>query len=589
MPPAAHFVEFDVRSRRLSGAWIAILSLLLTGADAVHAQVEHFLSGTRGYTVEWSTPQEKPTAFASEVIASSKGIAITTVAPAEIRSTLSQHSALRRSQGGDGVAATVQDLLVVQARFRDSQCEFPESCESPCNVVLLVWKETDAKTKPLQIAVDGNVIGETPPALHGGENAVNIVGLPAGVHEFQISSGENGTTVEGSIEILDAQPFADPEDVMCRAEFAGTPNACSVVLTMQNGGPLPDIYGINLDGTPIGHVAGAAQSVTIPGIPLGDHCFELVGLLETPEGIYRGCFVEVCCEVDCVDLPCDAPSTLSACQTSYGADASNSVRLTWTNRDGYQSIDVLVNGEVYQSLPGNATSAVVSDLPPGSVTIGLQGDCAFLGRSEISEVTLLLRTTTPHTNPIAGGDLQCEFQENPEGTRTALRWTAGDPSTSFDVYVFDGVRTVLVATVPGNVEAIEVTNTSPDSTILLQFFVSLEGTCYGSEVVDCTPAAPPPAALHFYLPAICDGGGSLNLSSSVFLLNFLFLGGEAPPCRVACDCNGDNELNLADAICALNFLFLGGEMPQDWLDGGATCVQAGPEDDCETPNLLCPQ
>jgi hypothetical protein len=52
-----------------------------------------------------------------------------------------------------------------------------------------------------------------------------------------------------------------------------------------------------------------------------------------------------------------------------------------------------------------------------------------------------------------------------------------------------------------------------------------------------------------------------DLSDAVFLLNFLFGGGQAPTCPKAADTNDDAALDLTDAIFFLNFLFGGGESP----------------------------
>ena len=55
---------------------------------------------------------------------------------------------------------------------------------------------------------------------------------------------------------------------------------------------------------------------------------------------------------------------------------------------------------------------------------------------------------------------------------------------------------------------------------------------------------------------------SLKQADAVFLLNFTFLGGEAPPCRAACDANGDGDTgSVTDAVVILNFFFLGGGPP----------------------------
>jgi hypothetical protein len=65
-----------------------------------------------------------------------------------------------------------------------------------------------------------------------------------------------------------------------------------------------------------------------------------------------------------------------------------------------------------------------------------------------------------------------------------------------------------------------------------------------------------------------DDGG-LNITDPVFALNFLFLGGERPPCLAAADADDDGELNITDPVFALNFLFLGGAaMPEPYPGPG---------------------
>ena len=59
----------------------------------------------------------------------------------------------------------------------------------------------------------------------------------------------------------------------------------------------------------------------------------------------------------------------------------------------------------------------------------------------------------------------------------------------------------------------------------------------------------------------CDQIGDIDITDSVFLLTYLFLGGTVPTCLDACDVNDDEFLNLTDAINNLSFLFLGGLPP----------------------------
>jgi uncharacterized delta-60 repeat protein len=75
-----------------------------------------------------------------------------------------------------------------------------------------------------------------------------------------------------------------------------------------------------------------------------------------------------------------------------------------------------------------------------------------------------------------------------------------------------------------------------------------------------------------------DTGG---LTDAVFLLAYLFLAGEAPPCRAACDANGDGDLSgVTDAVFLLAHLFLAGPAPAPPFPG---CGPPGPRD----PMLGC--
>ena len=50
--------------------------------------------------------------------------------------------------------------------------------------------------------------------------------------------------------------------------------------------------------------------------------------------------------------------------------------------------------------------------------------------------------------------------------------------------------------------------------------------------------------------------GDVDLSDSVFTLNYLFLGGNELPCHKAGDANDDGILDLSDGVYTLNFLFV---------------------------------
>ena len=74
------------------------------------------------------------------------------------------------------------------------------------------------------------------------------------------------------------------------------------------------------------------------------------------------------------------------------------------------------------------------------------------------------------------------------------------------------------------------------------------------------PAAPP--GVGPFLRGDCNGDGTVTgqVTDAVFLLDFNFTGGAAPPCAAACDANGDGSFSgqVTDAVYLLNFNFLGG-------------------------------
>ena len=55
-----------------------------------------------------------------------------------------------------------------------------------------------------------------------------------------------------------------------------------------------------------------------------------------------------------------------------------------------------------------------------------------------------------------------------------------------------------------------------------------------------------------------DANGVLDMSDAVSLLNFLFAGATAPPCRKAADSNDDGEVTIGDPVRILTFLFSDG-------------------------------
>lgn len=102
------------------------------------------------------------------------------------------------------------------------------------------------------------------------------------------------------------------------------------------------------------------------------------------------------------------------------------------------------------------------------------------------------------------------------------------------------------------------------------------------------PIEPPPEEL--FIRGDCNGDGEVKgqVTDAVFLLNYLFLGGEAPPCQAACDPNGDGVVDLSDAVYLLAFNFLGGPPPvAPYPDCGPGELPTDADLGCEEPPAAC--
>jgi hypothetical protein len=64
-----------------------------------------------------------------------------------------------------------------------------------------------------------------------------------------------------------------------------------------------------------------------------------------------------------------------------------------------------------------------------------------------------------------------------------------------------------------------------------------------------------------FLRGEAEVDGRLTVTDAIVVLQYLFLGGEEPPCLEAINTNDDAELNILDPIFLLRYLFLGGDDP----------------------------
>jgi hypothetical protein len=483
---------------------------------------------------------------------------------------------------GDGGGADVTNLNIAQLLYSDPTLG---------NAVALLWTETTSNNPDgVTISVDGVVRGTVPGLADADLPGTQVIGVPQvlpGNHHFTVSGA--GTTAEADHLVLDTQPFADPTGVQCRTGGRDPEDAtCDMVITWSQPQVEPENISIFINGIFQIERPATLRQFTFIHVPAGSYTVELRGASTNADGTYLGTRVKTSCDIACEDMPCDAPGLLVLCQSAYGPDVDNKVRADWRNGESSYAAGIigLVDGTAVGTISGSATIAVFGNFSPGPHTIGIQGDCGPAGESPVIEKSITLLTESPHQRPVAG-EVLCAFTDGSPPT-TTITWNNADPSAFIDVLLHQEPDDVYLGTIDGSSTTATVNNATPSDVFDLQFFVFAASECYGSELITCRPAG------NQYIQSVCNGDGKTpQITSGIFVFNFLFIGGRTPPCIKACEANGDNVLNISDGIFILNYLFNGGRSPTLWVDttGDAvpdpTCSTATPEE-CATANPACP-
>lgn len=93
-------------------------------------------------------------------------------------------------------------------------------------------------------------------------------------------------------------------------------------------------------------------------------------------------------------------------------------------------------------------------------------------------------------------------------------------------------------------------------------------------------------SMNAFIRGDVSGDGMVLINDGVFLLAFLFSGGQTPGCNDAADVNDDGAIAIDDAITVLAALFLGGPIP----DPSPSCGTDPTADslDCAVSSMSCP-
>jgi len=250
------------------------------------------------------------------------------------------------------------------------------------------------------------------------------------------------------------------------------------------------------------------------------------------------------------------------------------------------------NGQLGEPLPGiplpEATSGAWDRYPITLDAADLNGDGAL---------DLVVGSWVPSPNPdpvvvwigLGSGDGTFDSVQTVGHGTTLVRAAAGDMDG-------DGDADLVVSAARGDGITVLVNDTAPPTSpdcnrngvpdaCDIRDGISRDDD--GDGVPDeCTASRPR------FVRGNCDGDSWVlgQAADAMFLLRFLFLGGDPPPCLTACDVNDDGAVStgVTDAVYILSFNFLGGPLPpRPFWRCGYGRVEAVDRLGCDEPPPAC--
>lgn len=425
----------------------------------------------------------------------------------------------------------------------------------PCDscAVTMTWENQETTYDEISITQNGTEIAVLP-----GDATSHAFNLP-GPGNYDLCVIPRRFGVDGPAEccnvVCDETDPVSPADLMCEVNQ----QTCVVTVTWANPSTYQEIR-VLLNGAVVATLAGEATmaqvTLTLPGI--NEICLE-------GETICNEAFPTVCCDVVCDQLE---PPPVQDLDCQLVDPCACIVDVTWTNADAYDELQVLLDGGLLATLPGDATSTSVT-LPDND----LHQICIVPVVNLVEGDAACCDIDCPVIPALPPTDLDCSVVGAPNCDAN-LVWTNNSEYAEIVISVNGNV----VATLPGDSQSATVPLPGPGMHEICLNGTTICGDAF--EEVCCTVIC----AVPFMRGECNDDDRGLDLADAIFIINFLFQGGPAPNCLAACDLNNDGNFDLGDAVFIFNYLFQGGPPPPPpWMECGID-----PEADCEMYLSTCP-
>ncbi|MGE3167229.1 MAG: LamG-like jellyroll fold domain-containing protein, partial [Planctomycetota bacterium] len=229
----------------------------------------------------------------------------------------------------------------------------------------------------------------------------------------------------------------------------------------------PQVYSaieIECDGVVVASLLGTDTSYVAPIMPGQQTCCRVIGLVIASDGTLERCPSELCCS------GCLPPDGLQCSEVQPGA-----IQLTWNNPQAYFSINVYCNGNLVASLPGNATSHLLTGFPPNT-----QICCQVAGVIvDATGLTVECFSQECCFGCAAPFGLQCSL--GPVAGTVILNWTNGQPYSQINILC----NFTVVATLSGTATSYVHTGVPAGTYVCYQII----------GVVFTNPATPPTECL----------------------------------------------------------------------------------------------